>query len=121
MLIAGSPLHILLSGPNSTEGAGKIVTIEVALAWQLLLVEFPVTVYIVVVVGETDTDELSDEALLWGFGDHEYELAPVTFNVAVRPGQMLSEFTDNEGEGITVTLAIAEPSQPFGLVAPVTV
>ena len=52
-------------------------------------------------------------------GDHVKDAAPVAFSVATSPGQIVGEFTVTTGSGLTVTVDVAVPEQPF--VVPVTV
>jgi hypothetical protein len=46
-------------------------------------------------------------------------LAPLAVNVAVKPAQIVEEFTETDGKGVTETIATAVFVQPF--VVPVTV
>ena len=92
-------------------GIGFTVTVETAVAEQPELV--PVTVYEVVVVGETDNGFAVDPVL------QLYEVAPAPVKVAVLPAQMVGEFTVTTGNGFTVTVATAVPVHPP--VVPVTV
>ena len=48
-------------------------------------------------------------------------MAPVTFNVAVRPGQMLAELADSVGAARTVIVEVASLLHPFWALEPVMV
>jgi hypothetical protein len=73
----------------------------------------PVTVYDVVVVGDTVIGLVTKPF------DHEYVVPPAAVNVADAPAQIEGELTVIVGIGFTVTVATAEPEQPD--VVPVTV
>jgi hypothetical protein len=82
------------------------------------LLEVPVTVYVVVEVGEAVTDEpvvlLSPVA-----GLHVYEFAPDAVSVVECPAQIAAAGTTTTGRGLTVTVTCAVDVQPF--LVPVTV
>ena len=62
--------------------------------------EFPVTVYVVVFIGE------SVIVFVTGPFDQVYELAPVAVNVADWPLQIVAEVDDGVGKGFTVIVPI---------------
>jgi hypothetical protein len=88
-----------------------MVTVETAEPEQPF--EVPVTVYDVVAVGETVIEAVVSPP------DHEYESAPVAVSVAEPPEQIVSELTATVNDGPIVTVATADPEQPFEV--PVTV
>jgi hypothetical protein len=75
--------------------------------------EVPVTVYEVVELGETETEEEFSPEL------HEYESAPEAVNVAVPPEQIVGELTSTANDGPMLTIATAVSEHP--LEVPVTV
>jgi hypothetical protein len=104
------PLHIV---GEFTVTVGSAFTVTVAIAVPVQPEVFPVTVYEVVVPGET----------LIGFVvapvDHVYAVAPLAIRVAEEPLQITGEFTVTAGPGFTVTVETAVEEQP--LLVPVTV
>jgi hypothetical protein len=99
-----------------TVGNAFTLTVTVAVFTQLLAL-VPVTVYVVVVVGDTVTDEPDK---LPGF--HTYVEAPLALNEVLPPTQ-IAEFVElavTVGNGLTVTPTVAVFTQPLALV-PVTV
>ncbi len=99
-----------------TVGNAFTLTVTVAVFTQLLAL-VPVTVYVVVVVGDTVTDEPDK---LPGF--HTYVDAPLALNEVLPPTQIaeFAELAVNVGNGLTVTPTVAVFTQPLALV-PVTV
>ena len=96
-------------------GAGLTVMVRVAVPVQPPF--DPVTVYVVVVVGETVTGEpVSDP------GIHVYVVAPFAVMVAELPSQMVvvEVVVVTVGVVFTVMVRVAVPVQPFAAV-PVTV
>lgn len=77
----------------------------------------PVTVYVVVLAGETVTGLPDNDP-----GIHEYVVAPVAVSVAEFPEQIVAVdvVTLTVGVGLTVIVRVAVPVQPFAAV-PVTV
>jgi hypothetical protein len=98
----GDPSY--LKDASSDEPA---VTIATALPEQPA--EVPVTVYEVVLVGETEI-ELAVSPVF-----HEYESAPEAVNVAVPPEQIVGELTATSKADSTVTVAIAEFDVPLSV------
>jgi hypothetical protein len=99
-----------------TVGNAFTLTVTVAVFTQPLAL-VPVTVYVVVVVGDTVTDEPDK---LPGF--HTYVEAPLALNEVLPPTQ-IAEFVElavTVGNGLTVTPTVAVFTQPLALV-PVTV
>jgi hypothetical protein len=80
-------------------------TVTVAIAEPVQEPDVPVTVYEVVLVGETEIESVVSPPL------HEYESAPVAVKVVVPPEQIVGEFTSTIKEEPTVTVATAEPVQ----------
>ena len=76
----------------------------------------PVTVYVVVVAGETET-----EVPLIAPGFHVYEVAPLPVSVVLLPEQIVvvAEVAVTVGDGLTVMVRVAVPVQPEDV--PVTV
>ena len=93
-----------------TTGNGLTVTVDTAVALQPSVV--PVTVYDVVVIGDTVLVPLTPAVQL-------YVVAPFGIKVAVCPSQMVGELTVTTGNGFTVTVDIAVAVHPN--VVPVTV
>ena len=93
-----------------TTGNGLTVTVATAVDVQPSVV--PVTVYDVVVSGDTVFVPLTPAVQL-------YVVAPFGIRVAVCPSQMVGELTVTTGNGFTVTVATAVDVQPS--VVPVTV
>jgi hypothetical protein len=80
-------------------------TVTVATADPVQVPEVPVTVYEVVLAGETEIESVVSPPL------HEYESAPVAANVALVPVQIVGELTVMSRFDPTVTVATAEPVQ----------
>jgi LysM repeat protein len=99
-----------------TVGNGLTVTPTVAVFTQPLAF-VPVTVYVVLAVGDTVTDEPDK---LPGF--HTYVEAPLALNEVLPPTQIaeFAELAVTVGNGLTVTPTVAVFTQPLALV-PVTV
>jgi len=91
---------------DKIEGKGFTVTTAEAVELHPVDVIVPITVYVVVVVGEAVTDKpivlLNPDE-----GDHENVFAPVADNVTEDPEQIEAEFTLICGIGFTVTLMLA--------------
>jgi hypothetical protein len=96
---------------TSTVNDGTMLTVATALPEHSL--EVPVTVYEVVLVGETETEEEFSPEL------HEYESAPEAVKVAFPPEQIVGEFTSTVNDGLIETIPTALPEHP--LEVPVTV
>jgi hypothetical protein len=99
-----------------TVGNGLTVIVRVAVPTQPAD-DVPVTVYVVVVVGDTVTDEPDK---LPGF--HTYVEAPLALNEVLPPTQIaeFAELAVTVGNGFTVIVRVAVPTQPADDV-PVTV
>jgi hypothetical protein len=99
-----------------TDGNAFTLTVTVAVFTQPLAL-VPVTVYVVVVVGDTVTDEPDK---LPGF--HTYVDAPLALNEVLPPTQIaeFAELAVTVGNGLTVMVRVAVFTQPLALV-PVTV
>jgi hypothetical protein len=96
-----------------TDNAGLTVTVETAVPVQPPA-SVPVTVYEVVLVGETEIGLVVAPVF------HEYVDPPEAVNVAFAPLQIVGELTVIVAGGLTVTVATALPVQPAASV-PVTV
>ena len=96
-----------------TEGIGFTVTVTVAVPVHPAVV--PVTVYVVVVPGETEMLAVLPPVL------HEYVVAPVAVRVEDDPAQIVAgeAVAPTTGLGFTVTVTVAVPVQPK--LVPVTV
>ena len=97
---------------TATVNEGPSVTVEIAVPEHPL--DVPVTVYEVVVVGETEIGFVVSPVL------HEYVEPPDAVNVAEAPEQIVGELTVMVGFGPMVTVAIVVLEQPWASV-PVTV
>ena len=106
---------VTLFGVTVTVGVGLTVIVTCAVAVQPFA-PVPVTVYVVVEAGVTETDE---PEIFPGF--HTYDVAPEEFNVVEAPAQIvvLVAVAVTVGEGLTVIVTCAVPVQPA--VVPVTV
>jgi hypothetical protein len=104
----------LLLAAILTVKLGLMVMVIVAVPVQPAVV--PVTVYVVVVAGETVTGFPVPRPPL-----HEYDVAPLAVSVVDVPEQIGLTLADMEtvGFGFTVTVTVAVPVQPA--VVPVTV
>jgi hypothetical protein len=89
------------------------VTVTVAIAVPVQPLDVPVTVYDVVEAGETVIGLVVSPVF------HEYVSAPDAVNVADDPVVIVGELTATDNEGPIVTVATADPEQPFEV--PVTV
>jgi hypothetical protein len=106
--------------PAEITGSGFTVSVTVAVFEQPVVVLVPVTVYVVVVVGDaTGLAMFVAERPVAGL--HEYVLPPVAFNVTELPAHMdvlLPALIVGSGFTVTVTVAVLE--QP-PVAVPVTV
>jgi hypothetical protein len=102
----------IVADATVTVGVVTTVTVEVAVEVQLLVV--PVTVYTCVAVGDTEIPAVFPPVL------QAYPAAPLAFNEAVPPVQIVGLLTVTIGKGFTVTPAVAVLVQPATLV-PVTI
>lgn len=104
-----------MAAVEDTFGSGLTVIVRVEVPVQVPLV--PVTVYVVVVVGETITEEPVKLP-----GIHVYEVAPLAVSVVLLPTQtdVLEAVVVTVGVGFTVTVNTEVLVQPFAAV-PVTV
>ena len=109
---AACPLQ-MLGIFTSTDGFDFTVTVDTAVPVHPFVV--PVTVYVVVVfnIGVVGFD-IADKPPV-----QLYVVAPLAFNAAVWPSQILGLFTSTDGFDFTVTVDTAVPVHP--LVVPVTV
>jgi hypothetical protein len=78
-------------------------TVTVATAEPVQEPDVPVTVYEVVLVGETEIESVVSPPL------QTYESAPLAVNVALVPVQIVGELTVISSDEPTVTVATAEP------------
>ena len=91
-------------------GAGFILTVETAVFLQPFP-KVPVTVYDVVLLGETLIDGTLFCPVL-----QLYVVAPVPVKVAGVPEQTVGEFTPTVGEALIVTVVVAVFTQPLAAV-----
>lgn len=115
--VADCPTQIAGGDNTAITGGGFMVTVTCAVAVHPF--DVPVTVYVMVEVGDAVTDEpvvlLSPVA-----GLQVYELAPEAVRVVDCPAQIAEGVgTVTTGTGLTVTVTCAVAVQPFNV--PVTV